>query len=260
MELSYSLAGAFTGFIVGLTGVGGGALMTPILLLFFGVAPVTAVATDLWFATITKIAALIIHHRQQQVDWQIVRRLWYGSIPAAILVVFTIISSQLVTINSHWLTFIVGLVILITALGLILKPWLKPNVLNYRKSHFQSWRIYQPLLTILFGVVLGILVTLTSVGAGALGSIILLYLYPVRLTPHQLVGSDIAHAIPLALIAGFGYLIIGKVNYHLLFLLISASVPFALLGSFISTRFSHSKLRLCLAVILSLSGLKLVIS
>lgn len=260
MDLYYILAGMLTGFIVGLTGVGGGALMTPILLLFFGVAPTTAVATDLWFATMTKLAALAIHSRAQQVNWQIVRRLWLGSLPAALLITLLVISGQLNTINSSLLTSIIGLVILITALGLLLKPWLKPNVLSYRKHHFNSWRKHQPLITALLGVVLGVLVALTSVGAGALGSIILLYLYPVRLTTNQLVGTDIAHAIPLALTAGFGYMVMGKINFHLLYLLLAGSIPFALLGSFMSTRFSSNKLRLCLVTILSLSGLKLILS
>jgi uncharacterized protein len=258
MDFVYPLAGAFTGFIVGLTGVGGGALMTPILLLIFGVAPTTAIATDLWFATITKLAALIIHYREQKVEWPIVQRLWLGSLPAASLMVLALLSGFLTAISSKFLTGIIGFAILLTALGLFVKHWLTLNLNNIiaNKEHVKRW---QKPLTILGGAILGILVTLTSIGAGALGSVMLLYLYPVRLTPDKLVGTDIAHAIPLALLAGLGYLIAGHVNYHLLASLLLGSVPAALLGSAVATRFSHRKLRFCLVAILSISGLKLML-
>jgi len=257
MDFVYPVAGAFTGFIVGLTGVGGGALMTPILLLIFGVAPTTAVATDLWFATITKLAALIIHYREQKVEWQIVQRLWLGSLPMASLMVFALLSGFFTAISSRFLTDIIGFTILLTALGLFIKHRLTLNLNNVIANREQIKRWQKP-LTILGGATLGVLVTLTSIGAGALGSVMFLYLYPVRLTPDKLVGTDIAHAIPLALLAGLAYLIAGHVNCHLLVSLLLGSIPAALLGSAVATRFSHSKLRFCLVAILSISGLKLM--
>ncbi|ETO94530.1 sulfite exporter TauE/SafE family protein [Legionella oakridgensis] len=258
MDLMYPVAGAFTGFIVGLTGVGGGALMTPILLLLFGVAPTAAVATDLWFATITKIAALLIHHREQQVDWQIVRKLWLGSLPAAFVVILALLTGLLTTIHSKFLTTLIGSVILLTAFGLLTKNWLKNHLTRFQSSRAQSFNRKQSLLTIISGIILGVLVSLTSIGAGALGSVALLYLYPARMTPNRLVGTDIAHAIPLALVAGLGYLIGGHVDGSLLFSLLLGSVPAAVLGSIAATRFKHSKLRLCIVAILSVSGLKLM--
>ncbi|MGQ3887927.1 sulfite exporter TauE/SafE family protein [Legionella sp. CNM-1927-20] len=257
MDLMYPIAGAFTGFIVGLTGVGGGALMTPILLLIFGVAPTAAVATDLWFATITKIAAVLIHHREQQVDWPVVRKLWFGSLPAAFIMVLALLTGHLTTLHSKFLTSIIGSVILLTATVLLIKNWLKRQ-LAYRQTfliHFLSQK--QQYLTIISGITLGILVSLTSIGAGALGSVMLLFLYP-KMTPNLLVGTDIAHAIPLALVAGLGYLIGGHVDGLLLFSLLLGSIPAAILGSFAATQFKNSKLRYCIVAILSVSGLKLM--
>ncbi len=254
----YVVAGAFTGFIVGLTGVGGGALMTPILLLLFHVAPTTAVATDLWFATLTKMAALLIHHHQQQVDWHVVRKLWLGSLPSALVMIIALLTGLLTTIHSTYLTSIIGGVILFTALGLLIKGWLL-NYLSYCQfSHNQPYRHIQDKLTILAGIILGVLVSLTSIGAGALGSVMLLYLYPTQMTPNRLVGTDIAHAIPLALVAGLGYLIGGHVDSHMLLSLLLGSLPTAILGSIAATQFKPGKLRFCLVAILSVSGLKLM--
>ena len=258
MDLLYPIAGAFTGFVVGLTGVGGGALMTPILLLIFGIAPSTAVATDLWFATITKITAILIHHQKQQVEWQIVYRLWLGSLPAALVVSTMIISGILSTIAPSIFRAIIGSVILITAISLPISTLLKAKNTHVGRIQEQRYRRLQKLLTILAGLVLGVLVSLTSVGAGVLGSVALLCLYPRQLTPNKLVGTEIAHAIPLAFVAGLSYLIAGKVNGHLLCSLLLGSVPAAALGSLVATRMSHGKLQLCLMVILSICGLKLI--
>ena len=258
MNHIYPFVGACIGFIVGLTGIGGGALMTPILLLIFGVAPTTAVATDLWFAAITKFAAVLIHHREQQVEWSVVRKLWLGSLPAALITVIALGSGALVSFNSKSLTSLIGAVILITAISLPGVSLIKTKNSRFLSGNMQKInRLLKP-LTIFAGVMIGILVSLTSVGAGALGSVVLLYLYPGRLNPNKLVGTDIAHAIPLALVAGLGYLIVGKVDGHLLFLLLLGSTPGAMIGSFAATRFSHRKLRFFLMAILGISGLRLI--
>ena len=211
LDAHYALAGALTGFVVGLTGVGGGALMTPILLLFFGVAPATAIATDLWFAAITKVVTARIHIGTGQVDWGVVKRLWLGSLPMALLVV-VLVSLGTKVQRVGWLTQAIGVVILITAIGLLFAPKLLRAARERRLGAPEKFKAMQPAITVAAGSVLGLSVALTSVGAGALGSVMLLYLYPLRMTPHRLVATDIVHAIPLAVVAGSGYLFAGLVD------------------------------------------------
>jgi len=257
IDIQYIVAGAMTGLVVGLTGVGGGALMTPILLLFFGVPPTTAIATDLWFAALTKIAGAFIHHRSGQVDWQVVKRLWAGSLPSALVIVVLVSSGAIIT-KLDWLTRAISLLILITALGLFFAPKLSRLATQRRVSSPNQFKALQPALTVTSGGLLGICVSLTSVGAGALGSLLLLYLYPLRMTPHKLVATDIVHAIPLALVAGVGYLIAGKVDGQMLMNLLLGSVPMVIIGSYLTKQFSSRTLQLLLGCILLLVALKLI--
>jgi uncharacterized membrane protein YfcA len=246
---AFAMAGACTGLVVGLTGVGGGALMTPILLLIFGISPQTAVATDLWFAAITKMVAMPVHRRGEGVDWQVVRRLWLGSLPMALgVVVFVALGSKVGRLD--WLTRAVGAVVLITALGLMLAPWLRSLARNRRIAQPERFKRHQPVWTVAAGALLGLLVALTSVGAGALGTVLLLVLYPLRMTPHKLVATDIAHAIPLAVIAGTGYLVAGMVDGSMLMSLLCGSVPAVLVGSLLAKRFSARWLQVALALVL----------
>jgi len=252
---SYALAGALTGFVVGLTGVGGGALMTPILLLVFGVAPTAAIATDLWFAAITKIAAARIHGKAGQVDWEVVKRLWCGSLPMALLVVVLVsLGSKFQKVT--WLAQAIGVVVLITALGLFLAPTLLNFARSRRLNNPEKFKSMQPALTVAAGVVLGVCVALTSVGAGALGSVMMLYIYPLRMTPHRLVATDIVHAIPLAVVAGTSYLIAGMVNGEMLASLLLGSIPAVIVGSLLATRFAARWIQIALAVVLLLAGIK----
>lgn len=255
-DTSYAIAGALTGFVVGLTGVGGGALMTPILLLFFSVSPTTAVATDLWFAVLTKLVATCIHGRAGEVDWQIVKRLWLGSLPAAILIV-VLISLGAKFYKIDWLNQVIGGVVVITALGLLLAPFLSRVARQRRLSTPVVFKAMQPGLTVGAGAVLGLLVALTSIGAGALGSIILLYLYPLRMTPHRLVATDIVHAIPLAAVAGTGYLLVGLVNGEMLGSLLAGSIPAVIVGSFFAKKLNGRWLQLALAIVLFFSAAKM---
>lgn len=255
IDASYAIAGALTGFFVGITGVGGGALMTPILLLFFGVAPTTAIATDLWFAALTKVVGSVIHHDAGQVDWQIVRRLWAGSLPMALLVV-VIVSLGGPIAKVAWLTQAIGAVVLVTALGLIFAPKLYALARGRRLHNPAQFKAAQPVLTVAAGVVLGVCVALTSVGAGALGSIVLLYLYPLRMTPHRLVATDLVHAIPLAVVAGFGYLNAGLVDWRMLMSLLAGSVPAIIMGSMLARKISGRWIQLLLAVVLLVAGFK----
>lgn len=255
IDASYAAAGALTGFVVGLTGVGGGALMTPILLLVFGVAPTTAIATDLWFAAITKMVGAAIHHDAGQVDWQVVRRLWSGSLPMALAVVLLVsLGGPLVKVD--WLTQAIGSVVLITAVGLLFAPKLFALARGRRLENPARFKAAQPLLTVLGGATLGICVALTSVGAGALGSVMLLYLYPLRMTPHRLVATDLVHAIPLAVVAGLGYLFAGSVDWGMLLSLLAGSIPSIIAGSLLARRVSGRWIQICLAFILLVAGWK----
>jgi uncharacterized protein len=253
IELPYALAGALTGLVVGLTGVGGGALMTPILLLFFGVAPTVAIATDLWFAVITKLAGACVHQKAGRVDWQVVRRLWAGSLPVAILVVlYTVMGNQIA--KQSWLNQTVGVMVLITAVGLLVSPSLLAIARRRRLEHPYAFKAMQPGLTVLAGAALGLSVALTSVGAGALGSVMLLYLYPLRMASHRLVATDLVHAIPLAAVAGLGYLFAGLVDWNTLFSLLSGSLPAIVVGSLLANRMPGRLLQLMVATILFAVG------
>ena len=256
IDTGYAIAGAVTGFIVGLTGVGGGALMTPILLLVFGVSPTTAIATDLWFAAITKIVGAGVHHRAGQVDWQVVKRLWAGSLPVALLTVIAVSAGNHLG-KVDWLANTIGVVVIVTALGLMFAPWLLKVATTRRIEQPEKFKAAQPILTVLAGATLGVCVALTSIGAGALGSVMLLYLYPLRMTPHRLVATDLVHAIPLAFVAGSGYLIAGLVDWWMLVSLLCGSIPAIIMGSLLARKAPGRLLQIVLAVVLVSAGLKI---
>ena len=258
IDVAYALAGALTGFVVGLTGVGGGALMTPILLIFFGVSPTTAIATDLWFAAITKLVGARVHHTNGNVDRQVAKRLWLGSLRMAVLIV-GIVSRGAQVANGEWLTKAIGVVVLITAIGLLVAPKLVAYARGRRIGQPERFKAAQPALTVMSGGVLGICVALTSVGAGALGSVMLLYLYPLRMTPHRLVATDIVHAIPLAVVAGLGYLFAGMVDWWMLASLLVGSVPTVLLGSLLAGKIPGRAVQIALALVLMAAGVKVLV-
>ena len=241
--------------LVGLTGVGGGALMTPVLLVFFGVHPLTAIATDLWYSVFTKSVAAGIHHRSGQVDWQVVKRLWWGSLPSALAVVLAIhLGMQRSTMDG--LSKVVGALVMVTALGLFLAPRLSLQARHRRLDNPEKFKAAQPLLTLMAGALLGVCVALTSVGAGALGGVLLLYLYPLRMTPNRLVATDLMHAIPLAVVAGLGYLSAGMVDGALLLHLLEGSIPGAVAGSLLAGKLEGRWLKRVLAVVLLLAGFR----
>lgn len=259
IDAAYVTAGALTGFVVGMTGVGGGALMTPILLLFFGVPPITAIATDLWFAVLTKLVGVVIHGKAGQVDWPVVRRLWAGSLPLALLVVVVVSLGVNVT-KLDWLTRAVGLGVLVTAFGLMFAPQLM-SLAQRSQSHVcpPAQSRWHSTITMAAGALLGFIVALTSVGAGALGSVVLLYLYPRQMTPHRLVATDLAHAIPLAGVAGLGYLLAGEVHWHMLASLLVGSIPAIVAGSLLAQKVSGRGIQIALAAVLMGIGLKTLI-
>lgn len=258
IDTAYTLAGALTGFVIGLTGVGGGALMTPILLIFFGVSPTTAIATDLWFAAITKLVGARVHYTSGNVDWQVAKRLWLGSLPTALLIVVIVSLGAQVT-KVDWLTKATGIVVLITAVGLLVAPKLMAYAQSQRIGRPARFKAIQPALTVVSGGVLGLCVALTSVGAGALGSVMLLYLYPLRMTPHRLVATDILHAIPLAMVAGLGYLFAGIVDWWMLASLLVGSIPTVLSGSLLAKKITGRRIQIALALVLLAAGVKVLL-
>lgn len=257
IDTAYTVAGALTGFMVGLTGVGGGSLMTPILLIVFGVSPAAAIATDLWFAAITKIVGARVHHTSGHVDWQVVKRLWTGSLPMALLVA-VIVSLGAHVAKSHWLAQAIGVVVLIAAAGLLAAPRLTAYARGQRIGAPARFKRMQPALTVAAGAVLGLCVALTSIGVGALGSVMLLYLYPLRMTPHRLVATDIVHAIPLTLVAGMGYLFMGMVDWRMLISLLLGSIPAVLAGSLLAGKITGRWLQFALAIVLAAAGIKVL--
>lgn len=257
MDPMLIVAGATTGFLVGLTGVGGGALMTPLLLLIFGIAPLTAVGTDLWFAAITKLFATRIHQRHGLIDWQVVRRLWLGSLSASVLTLLWMTAHPVDQTAVSSLKTMIAFAVLLTAAGILMQKHLHALGHKLRTTDADHFKAWQPPLTVLAGAVLGVLVTLTSVGAGALGAVFLAYLYPLRLTPPRLIATDIVHAIPLAFFAGTGHLIVGNINFGLLGNLLLGSIPTVIVGAMLSAKLPHGLLRAALALVLLAVGAKL---
>ena len=251
-------AGAGTGVLVGLTGVGGWAVMTPLLLLVFGVAPMSAIGTDLWFAAITKIAATRIHHGNGLIDWQVVRRLWLGSLPASALTLLWMMLMPIGAETAGFLKLMIACAVVVTALAMLFQKQLHELGRKYRVESMETFKAMQPALTIAAGALLGVLVTLTSIGAGALGVVFLAYLYPLRLTASRLIATDIVHAIPLAMFAGAGHLLIGNVNFTLLANLLVGSIPGVIVGALLSSKLPQLVLRRALAAILLFTGYKLL--
>ncbi len=196
IEVLYALSGLVVGFVVGLTGVGGGSLMTPLLILLFGIHPATAVGTDLLYAATTKSAGTLVHGFNRLVDWRVVSRLALGSVPAAAITLWVLASTGTQTSGaSHALALVLGTMLVLTAISIVLRPQLT----RFAGRHRELPMLPQTLLTIATGAALGILVSISSVGAGAIGVTILILLYP-KLSTHRIVGSDIAHAVPLTLV------------------------------------------------------------
>lgn len=251
----YSLAGLAVGLLVGMTGLGGGSLMTPLLVLAFGIHPATAVGTDLLYAAATKSVGTAVHGFSRTVDWTVVRRLASGSVPATLVTLLLLARARSDFAGAeHVLTVTLGLALIATAASILFRRRIVDGFAG-RFGALSEPRVARA--TVLLGAVLGILVSLSSVGAGALGMTVLLILYPA-LPINRLVGSDIAHAVPLTLIAGAGHWAMGAVNFHLLLSLLVGSVPGIIVGSLLSTRMPDRLLRSILAVTLAIVGGKLL--
>ena len=252
----YTLSGLAVGLLVGLTGVGGGSLMTPLLVLLFGIHPATAVGTDLLYAAATKSVGTAVHGLGGTIDWRLVRRLAAGSVPATSVTVLVLdwVGGARAGDAGGMISFVLGLAVLLTAVLLLSRGWLL-RVAGARLGADGPRNAVA--LTVLTGAVLGVLVPLSSVGAGALGTVVLFMLYP-RVPTARIVGSDIAHAVPLTLLAGAGHWMLGSVDWHLLLSLLTGSIPGIVIGSLIAVRVPDRVIRPALACVLILVGSRLV--
>lgn len=229
--------------------------MTPLLVLMFGFHPATAVGTDLLYASVTKSVGTVVHHKGQTVDWKIVGSLACGSVPAAIV---TLTIMAFLGINGAHSAFVLnvllGTALLVTSIAVFFRPW----ILRWAGHHIDEMEARRVTRwTVVLGAALGVLVSITSVGAGALGTTALLILYP-KLPVARIAGSDIAHAVPLTLIAGIGHWLLGSVDVTLMLSLLAGSIPGIIVGSLLATRSSDAVLRPILAATLLLSSVKLL--
>ena len=248
------MSGFGVGAIVGMTGVGGGSRMSPLWLTVFKLIPAVAIGTDLWFAAITKTAGSIAHHDAGHVEWRMVRLLLAGSIPASLA---TVALMHFTGITKGWasaLTFSLGIALLLTAVTVAYKQvWQKVGL------RLEQWipENRKPLMTVACGLILGVLVSLSSIGAGAIGATMIMLLYP-RLGSHRIVGTDIAHAVPLTLVAGIGHATLGHVDWTLLGALLIGSIPGIWLGAKLTKRMPEKLVRALLCVSLVTAGLKVI--
>jgi len=254
MDLIAIISGFGIGAIVGMTGVGGGSLMTPLLIGVFKLNPAVAIGTDLWFAAATKSGGAWAHHRHGHVDYRITGLLLAGSIPASIA---TIALMHYTGITKGWasaLTFSLGIALLLTAVTVAYKAAWQRVALR-----LERWlpAARQRNLTIAAGALLGVLVSLSSIGAGAVGATLILMLYP-RLPAQRLVGTDIAHAVPLTLVAGLGHATLGHIEWGLLAALLIGSLPGIWLGAQLTKALPERLVRTLLCVSLVTAGLKVI--
>ncbi|MDO8812206.1 MAG: sulfite exporter TauE/SafE family protein [Gallionella sp.] len=258
MDWMYTLSGFLVGLIVGVTGVGGGSLMTPLLVLFFGVSPATAVGTDLLYASLTKTVGGWVHGRRGTVDWKVFGLLAMGSLPAAVV---TIALLKYLALDEKSLrslvTSVLSVALLATAAALLLKDQIKKLARRKDGTVYELHHRYLPAATIVTGIFVGALVTISSIGAGVLGTVALLFLYP-RMPAVKVVGTDIVHAVPLTALAGMGHMALGTVDLVLLGSLLLGSLPGIYIGSHMSAKVPEKVLRPVLATMLLIIGIKMV--
>ena len=259
-DIAFIVAGFFVGIVVGLTGVGGGSLMTPILIFFFGVKPYMAVGTDLLFAAFTKLGGTVKMARSGLVQWRVVLHLSAGSIPAALLTLWVLKTlGPADAAVQRLMTTTLGVALLLTAAATLFKA-LHGKAVPIRIAIGQEKLAASPRhwsLPLLFGALIGTLVSLTSVGAGAIGVTVLMLLYPLLPLP-RIVAADIAYAVPLTLVAGAGHASLGSVDWSMLGLLLAGSLPGIWLGSHFMSRVPERVIRGLLSILLAYAGTKLI--
>ena len=258
LQAAFIISGLAVGFIVGMTGVGGGSLMTPILL-HFGIAPTSAVGTDLLYAAITKSGGVFVHSKKRNIDWRVTGLLAAGSLPATVatLLVLKFGNFHTETLNSIIKSGL-GCALIFTALAILGKA----RLMRFAQ-HNDLWITrmnprQRAFATVVTGLILGAVVTITSIGAGAIGTVALFLLYPLLPTV-RLIGTEIAHAVPLTLVAGLGHAGIGNVDWNLLGNLLIGSLPGIYIGSHLAHRVADHYLRPVLAAMLLLVGANMVL-
>jgi len=260
MDGMHTLSGFLVGLIIGVTGVGGGSLMTPLLVMVFGVSPATAVGTDLLYASLTKTMGGWVHGRRGTVDWKVVGLLSLGSFPAAMVTIVLLKYAALNESAMHSLvTSVLSVALLLTASALLLKGRIKKLAQRKDGTVYELHHRHLPAATVVTGVIVGTLVTISSVGAGVLGTVALLFLYP-RMSAVRVVGTDIVHAVPLTAVAGLGHVALGSVDFVLLGGLLLGSLPGIYIGSHLSAKVPESVLRPLLATMLLIIGTKMVLT
>ena len=254
MDFLAVLIGFGVGAIVGMTGVGGGSLMTPLMMGVFGLPPAVAIGTDLWFAGLTKVSGSIAHWRHDHIDKTILKQLLWGSIPAALA---TIALMHATGITKNWasaLTFSLGIALLLTAVVVFFRPaW---HAVGLKLERWIPQHCKAP-WTVACGVLLGVLVSISSIGAGAIGATLILLLHP-HLPTRRLVGTDIAHAVPLTLVAGVGHATLGHIDWAMLATLLVGSIPGIWLGAQLTRLLPERLVRGLLCLSLLTAGLKVV--
>ena len=254
-EPLHALSGLAVGALVGMTGVGGGSLMTPLLILLFGISPATAVGTDLLYASATKSVGAAVHGLRGSVDWHVVGRLALGSIPGTALAIYGL--ARIGPWNSKidmLITAVLGVTLFLTTLSLMFRKTVLRMAAARMAGDGEDRTLW---LTVLTGFLLGVSVSISSVGAGALGATALIVLYP-RHPMAKIVGSDIAHAVPLTLVAGVGHWLLGGVNGMLFASLLAGSVPGIAIGSYVATYVPETVLRVLLAAVLAIAAARLL--
>jgi len=256
MSIQFILSGFAVGLLVGMTGVGGGSLMTPLLTLLFGVTPSVAVGTDLAFASITKSVGTVTHRSRGTVHWQIVRRLCLGALPAALLATLALqYFGPLNAAIGKVIRYSIAVSVLLTVVAILFRGKMLAWVNASPSRQLQGRGLV--LATVASGALLGTLVTISSIGAGAIGATLLVMLYP-HLTPAEVAGTDIAYAVPLTAIAAVGHWWLGSINWDLLLTLLVGSVPGITLGSWAARAVPERFLRGMLAMTLATVAYKLI--
>ena len=253
----YAMVGLLVGLLIGWTGIGGGAVLTPLLVTVFGQSPTIAVGTDLAFAAVTKLAGVALPSVRGRIDWPVVGRLALGSIPGAVVALLALKLVPHVAANTATVRVLAAM-LLATAAALLLKERIRQKGVQWTAEVVAATHRLQTPVTVGAGLLLGVAVTLTSVGAGALGTTALVFLYPLRLTAPRLVATDIAHAIPLAIIGAAGHAAFGDVNVTLLASLVVGSIPGVLIASHLTLRIPESVQRGAISLMLVASAWRLL--
>jgi uncharacterized membrane protein YfcA len=254
MDLAFSLAGLVVGLAVGATGVGGGSLMTPILILFYGITPTVAVGTDLIYASISKAFGVTLHSRNGSLDWKLVGWLSIGSVPAALLTLLFLHEQTPGKGLDQMIKLTLSVAIVVTALFTVFQDRIMSLIRRSPGSAeaIETWRWQRP-MTVVCGVAIGALVTISSVGAGVIGMMMLLLLYPKH-PPIRLVGSDLAHAVLITAIAGAGHASLGSVNWPMLGALLIGAIPGIYIGTRIGFRLDPKALKKVISALLIFVG------